>query len=87
VRHLCAGCGKQFKDSGVGIGNPICGVRDACGIQTRTPKPSKKTLDICQRDYPGGIQIWGSNPAFIWMANHCLFYFWNRSSTRFPKST
>ena len=33
VRHLCAGCGKHFKDTGSGIGNPICGVRDACGIQ------------------------------------------------------
>jgi hypothetical protein len=66
VRHLCAGCGKHFRDTGVGIGNPICGIRDACGIQTRTPKASKKVLDIRQRNYPGGIQIWGSNPAFIW---------------------
>jgi hypothetical protein len=66
VRHLCAGCGKHFRDTGVGIGNPICGVRDACGIQTRTPKASTKVLDIRQRDYPGGIQIWGSNAAFIW---------------------
>jgi hypothetical protein len=23
-------------------------------------------LEIRQEDYPGGIQIWGSNPAFIW---------------------
>ena len=65
-RHLCAGCGKHFRDTQTGIGNPICGVRDACGIQTRAPKPSKRTLDIRQADYPGGIQIWGSNPAFIW---------------------
>jgi hypothetical protein len=65
-RHLCAGCGKHFRDTQTGIGNPICGVRDACGIQTRAPKPTKRTLDIRQADYPGGIQIWGSNPAFIW---------------------
>ena len=66
VRHLCAGCGKHFRDTGIGIGNPICGVRDACGIRTDAPKLSKKTLSIRQKDYLGGIQIWGSNPAFIW---------------------
>lgn len=65
-RHLCAGCGKHFKDTQTGIGNPICGLRDACGVQTRTPKASTKKLKIRQADYPGGIQIWGSNPAFIW---------------------
>jgi hypothetical protein len=65
-RHLCAGCGKHFRDTQTGIGNPICGVRDACGVQTRAPKSSTKKLKIKQQDYPGGIQIWGSNPAFIW---------------------
>jgi transposase-like protein len=65
-RHLCAGCGKHFKDPQTGIGNPICGVREACGVQSRTPKTSTKKLKIKQQDYPGGIQIWGSNPAFIW---------------------
>ena len=28
--------------------------------------PAAKTLDIKQSEYPGGIQIWGSNPAFLW---------------------
>jgi DNA-directed RNA polymerase subunit RPC12/RpoP len=66
ARHLCAGCGKYFRDTQTGIGNPICGLRDACGLQIRDPKVSKRILDIRQRDYPGGIQIWGSNPAFLW---------------------
>lgn len=66
VRHLCAGCGRHFRDTGAGIGNPICGVRDVCGIRTQAPKLSKKVLEIRQQDYVGGIQIWGSNPAFIW---------------------
>jgi hypothetical protein len=65
-RHLCAGCGKHFKDTQTGIGNPSCGVREACGVQTRSPKSSTKKLKIKQEDYPGGIQIWGSNAAFIW---------------------
>ena len=36
-RHLCAGCGRHFRDSKVGIGNPIMGVmrdfnRDVCPL-------------------------------------------------------
>ena len=31
-RHLCAGCGKHFHDRVIGIGNPIVGIRDACGF-------------------------------------------------------
>jgi hypothetical protein len=65
-RHLCAGCGRHFRDTETGIGNPIYAVRDACGVTTLEPKLSRKKLDIKQADFPGGIQVWGSNPAFIW---------------------
>jgi hypothetical protein len=65
-RHLCAGCGRHFRDTETAIGNPIYAVRDACGVRTLEAKPSKKKLDIKQADFPGGIQVWGSNPAFIW---------------------
>jgi hypothetical protein len=65
-RHLCAGCGKHFWDTATAIGNPIFAVRDACGIETHTPRLSKKKLRIKQVDFPKGLQIWGSNPAFIW---------------------
>jgi len=65
-RHLCAGCGKQFRDTEVGIGNPVCRIRTSLSIPSRKPKPAAKTLDLRQRDYPGGIQIWGSNPAILW---------------------
>ena len=65
-RHLCAGCGKHFQDTERAIGNPICGLRDAFGVKTHSPRLSKKRLPIRQVDFPGGIQIWGSNPAFIW---------------------
>jgi len=61
-RHLC----RHFPDSEIGIGNPICGVRDACGAKTLHPRPSKKEVHIRQEEFPGWIQIWGSNPAFIW---------------------
>lgn len=65
-RHLCAGCGKHFRDTETAIGNPILAARDACGIHAQKPRMSEKKLDIKQADFPGGIQIWGSNPAFIW---------------------
>src|SRR5205085_5269707 len=31
-RHLCAGCGKYFRDTEIAVGNPIAGVRKACGV-------------------------------------------------------
>jgi hypothetical protein len=68
-RHLCAGCGKNFSDARVAVGNPILGVRAACGIKTQLSRLSKKKLDIAQSEFPGGIQIWGSNPAFLWTSD------------------
>lgn len=65
-RHLCAGCGLNFRDSVIGIGNPIIGIRRARGSSGHRTTPSKKKLDIRQADYPGGIQIWGSNSALLW---------------------
>lgn len=65
-RHLCAGCGKNFRDTTLGIGNPIRATQQILGLLPRKPKKAPKTLSIRQRDYPGGIQIWGSNPAIIW---------------------
>ena len=68
-RHLCAGCGRHFRDSERGIGNPIIGVRVACGVGKHRTAPAKENLEIRQADYQGGIQIWGSNAAFIWTGN------------------
>jgi hypothetical protein len=67
-RHLCAGCGHHFRDNATGIGNPIAELQRATGLATREPVPAGRSLDIRQSDYPGGIQIWGSNPAIIWSA-------------------
>jgi hypothetical protein len=65
-RHLCAGCGKHFHDRIRGIGNPIIGIRDACGASEHKVITAPKNLEMEQSQYPGGIQIWGSNPAFLW---------------------
>ncbi len=65
-RHLCAGCGRTFSDTGFGIGNPIRATQETLGLLPRKPTKAAKTLSLRQSDYPGGIQIWGSNPAIIW---------------------
>jgi hypothetical protein len=65
-RHLCVVCGRYFRDVGSGVGNPIIGVREALGVRVLDPTPSPRALQISQADYPGGIQLWGSNPALVW---------------------
>ncbi len=65
-RHLCAGCGRNFRDAISGIGNPIRTTQEILGLLPRKPTKAAKSLSLRQRDYPGGIQIWGSNPAIIW---------------------
>lgn len=65
-RHLCAGCGKNFRDTTLGIGNPIRAMQEASGLLPRRPVQAAASLTIRQRDYPGGIQVWGSNPAILW---------------------
>lgn len=66
TRHLCAGCGRHFRDTDRAVGNPICGVLETYGLTAQKPRPSNERLKIAQADYPGGIQIWGSNRAFVW---------------------
>lgn len=68
-RHLCVGCGRNFTDTQKAIGNPIIGVQSAGGFQSHQSRLSKRTLRIKQSDYHGGIQIWGSNSAFVWTSN------------------
>ncbi|QGM47193.1 hypothetical protein [Methylocystis heyeri] len=65
-RHLCAGCGKNFRDSVAGIGNPIRATQETLGLVSRKPVQAAKAISLNQQDYPGGIQIWGSNAAIIW---------------------
>ena len=69
-RHLCSGCGKYFKDSVRAVGNPIRQVQADFGITPREPKTSRKPLNLQQKDFPGGIQIWGSNPAIVWTSDN-----------------
>jgi NAD-dependent SIR2 family protein deacetylase len=62
--HLCAGCGLNFRDDKVAIGNPATRVREA--YRVRAPRAATGTCRLRQRDYRGGLRIWGSNPAIVW---------------------
>lgn len=68
-RHLCAGCGRHFHDTAVAIGNPIAQLQATTGLASRKLMMAAQSLRIRQKEYPGGIQIWGSNPAIIWSAD------------------
>ena len=64
--HLCAGCGRTFRDSEVAIGNPLARVHALPSVRPHKARKARKTRHLRQADYPGGIQIWGSNPAVLW---------------------
>lgn len=69
-RHLCHACGEVFLANQKGISNPLERLRlvfdDSDG--KRSIVRSVKVLDAKQSDYPGGIQMWASNPALLWTA-------------------
>jgi hypothetical protein len=70
-RHLCHGCGRYFRDDQKGVSNPIALIRAQLDIfgPAREPVRPDRPLNIRQADYPGGIQIWASNPAILWTAD------------------
>lgn len=68
-RHLCAGCGQYFRDTDTAVGNPVIKIQEIFGGRARPTKRARKSKNIRQADYPGGIQIWGSNPAILWTSS------------------
>jgi uncharacterized protein (DUF983 family) len=68
-RHLCHGCGHYFQDSERAVSNPIALLHgDQTSGSARQPVRPNRPRDIRQGDYPGGIQVWASNPALLWTA-------------------
>lgn len=67
-KHLCTYCGKQFWDETEGISNPVISIKKIFEgqFERQSIVLVDRELNIKQRDYPGGIEIWGSNPAIIW---------------------
>jgi transposase-like protein len=67
-RHLCAGCGKQFRDTEKAIGNPAIRINETLHSNHRV-RTAPITRTIKQEDFPGGVQIWGSNSAILWTSS------------------
>jgi len=69
-KHFCTFCGRDFIDTEPGISNPILSIQSLFDDKLASRKiiNVKKSLKVKQVDYPGGIQIWASNPAIIWTA-------------------
>ncbi len=68
-RHLCHKCGRYFADDRRAVSNPIAAVRASLALATRETKRPERPLVLAQNEYPGGIQIWASNPAIVWTAD------------------
>jgi hypothetical protein len=70
-RHLCHGCGRYFSDETKAVSNPIAALHAAGVVPMGLLKPIRpdRSLDVRQADYPGGLQVWASNPALIWSAD------------------
>jgi hypothetical protein len=66
--HLCHGCNQLFRKDIKRISNPLEAVRHKLRDTDEGRKLQQATagLDIRQQDFPGGLQIWASNPALLW---------------------
>jgi transposase-like protein len=64
-RHLCSGCGQNFRDSERAIGNPLARIWEKFNGLHKTLLAPRR-VDIDQVQFPNGIQIWGSNPSIVW---------------------
>lgn len=69
--HLCHGCGHIFRDTAKFVSNPIALLQERTDISRAHHETvlAIEKLDIQQSDFPGGIQIWASNPAFLWTSD------------------
>lgn len=69
-RHLCHACGEIFVANKKSISNPLKGLREVFqdSDSSRSIVRAERSLDARVMDFPGGIQMWASNPALLWTA-------------------
>lgn len=65
-KHLCGRCKGVFFDIERSIGNPLAGVAIPAA-DSMLESAQEAALELQQSNFPGGIQLWGSNPAIFWM--------------------
>lgn len=58
-------CQRSFQSESAVIANPVSSLQEQFGGQCETPVEASQSLELRQSDFLGGIQIWGSNPAFF----------------------
>lgn len=66
--HHCTNCSARFLTPSACISNPLIRAKAALGDKhiARVSQETERYLRLSQQDYPGGIRLWGSNPAIIW---------------------
>ncbi|WOB26412.1 MULTISPECIES: hypothetical protein [Xanthomonas] len=69
-KHQCHGCGRQFSDTYAGIGNPLAKLKSTIENCPRKQISAPRKINISQAQFPGGLQIWGSNPAILWTSEN-----------------
>lgn len=68
-QHQCEHCGYSFESESPCISNPVMLLKELCGdvLQDREIiDPVNRKVITKQSKWPGGMQIWGSNPAILW---------------------
>ena len=63
--HLCAKCKRGFFEFEPAVSNPLAEIKVPSDALVPRPPPVQP-LKCKQEDYPGGIQVWGTNPAIFW---------------------
>ncbi len=66
-RHMCQACGRHFNDVEKSISNPVALLEVV--QRNVAPVRAPRDLNISQASYPGGVQIWASNPALVWTSD------------------
>lgn len=65
--HLCHKCNQLFRAGRRSISNPLAAAQMTLGLpKSRTPRRSQRSLEIDSAEFPGGYQVWASNPAILW---------------------
>jgi hypothetical protein len=67
--HLCGNCGREFRVQSHTVSNPLSLLATALEKRPREYIPAPDSLNINSLDYPGGIEIWASTPAILWISD------------------
>lgn len=66
--HICNNRNAIFRTKEKCVSNPVMRIKYRLGdVAVHRPTiPSGRDLELSQKEFPGGIRIWGSNSAILW---------------------